>query len=135
MRLVDRIVAEDLPPPLLAALRDALQAVSGASGFATLEQDLVDGLFDRAELGDVEPAPLDDLWPHAELVLTVALTLAVADGHYGVEEARVDAVRRERILDTPPEQEFDDLAFLAAAALRVPVVLINFVDQIGRAHV
>ena len=89
MRLVDRIVAEDLPPPLLAALRDALQAVSGASGFATLEQDLVDGLFDRAELGDVEPAPLDDLWPHAELVLTVALTLAVADGHYGVEEARV----------------------------------------------
>ena len=50
------------------------------------------------------------------------------DAPAAAEAARVEAVRDERILDTPPGQVFDDLASLAAAALRVPVVLINFVD-------
>ena len=35
-----------------------------------------------------EEAPFEALWPHAELFLTAALTVAVADGQYIVEEAR-----------------------------------------------
>lgn len=89
MRLVDRIEGSGLTPSELAAFRDVLESVSGAGGYTTVERALVAGLFERAELDDVEPASFDELWPHAELVITAALTLAVSDGNYGVEEARV----------------------------------------------
>jgi hypothetical protein len=54
-----------------------------------MEHALLADLFDRLVERDEPPAPLDDLWPHADLVLAAALTIAVADGSYGVEEARV----------------------------------------------
>lgn len=39
---------------------------------------------------DEEPAaPFEALWAHAELFLTACVTLAVADGEYRVEEARL----------------------------------------------
>ena len=44
------------------------------------------------------------------------------------EEARLAALRRYRILDTPPEQRFDDLALLASQICGTPMALITLVD-------
>src|SRR5262245_52186332 len=42
--------------------------------------------------------------------------------------ARLEALRRTRLLDTPPEEAFDRLTRLAAAVLHVPVALVSLVD-------
>jgi PAS domain S-box-containing protein len=42
---------------------------------------------------------------------------------------RVAALSRYRILDTPPDIAFDDLAHLAAALCRAPIAVITFIDQ------
>ena len=44
------------------------------------------------------------------------------------EAGRLAALRDYGILDSPPEQAFDDLARLAAETCGVPVALISFVD-------
>src|SRR5688572_7979124 len=44
------------------------------------------------------------------------------------EEARLAALRRYRILDTAPEQRFDDLALLASQICGAPMALITLVD-------
>jgi PAS domain S-box-containing protein len=44
------------------------------------------------------------------------------------ESSRLDALRRYAILDTLPEQEFDDLTRLAALICGTPVALVSFVD-------
>ena len=43
------------------------------------------------------------------------------------ESARLDALRRYDILDTPPEVPFDDLATLAAHLCDAPIALVSFV--------
>ena len=45
------------------------------------------------------------------------------------EEARLGALARYAVLDTPPEQAFDDLARLAALVCATPMAQINFVDR------
>ena len=45
------------------------------------------------------------------------------------EAARIDALREYRILDTLPEQEFDDLTLLAAQICGTPVALVTLVDE------
>lgn len=44
------------------------------------------------------------------------------------EQARLAALRRYRILDTEPEQRFDDLALLASQICGAPMALITLVD-------
>ncbi|MBA3442149.1 MAG: PAS domain S-box protein, partial [Pyrinomonadaceae bacterium] len=44
------------------------------------------------------------------------------------EAARLEALRKYQILDTLPEQAFDDLTFLAAQTCDAPVALISFID-------
>ncbi|QMS91392.1 PAS domain S-box protein [Nostoc edaphicum CCNP1411] len=44
------------------------------------------------------------------------------------ESARLEALRQYQILDTPPEEAFDDLAFLAAQICNTPIALINLID-------
>src|SRR5512141_3149564 len=44
-------------------------------------------------------------------------------------EARLEALRRTSLLDSPPEEAFDRLTRLAAAILRVPVALVSLVDS------
>jgi anti-sigma regulatory factor (Ser/Thr protein kinase) len=45
------------------------------------------------------------------------------------EEARLAALRRYRILDTAPEQRFDDLTLLASQICDTPMSLISLVDS------
>jgi PAS domain S-box-containing protein len=45
------------------------------------------------------------------------------------EQARLDALERYAVLDTPPEQAFDDIARLAALVCDTPMAQINFVDS------
>jgi anti-sigma regulatory factor (Ser/Thr protein kinase) len=44
------------------------------------------------------------------------------------ETARLDALGRYRILDTAPEQRFDDLALLASHICDAPIALVTLVD-------
>jgi hypothetical protein len=44
------------------------------------------------------------------------------------EPGRVEALRSYRILDTPPEERFDDLAPLAAYVCGTPIGLIGLID-------
>lgn len=45
------------------------------------------------------------------------------------EESRLKALARYKILDTPPEEEFDDLAKLAAYVCGTPIALVSLVDE------
>jgi anti-sigma regulatory factor (Ser/Thr protein kinase) len=45
------------------------------------------------------------------------------------EAARVAALRRYRILDTDPEQAFDDLALLASYVCQAPIAYISLLDE------
>jgi len=45
------------------------------------------------------------------------------------ETARLAALRRYRILDTEPEQAFDDLTLLASQVCGTPIALITLVDE------
>jgi PAS domain S-box-containing protein len=45
------------------------------------------------------------------------------------EEARLDALRRYAILDTEPEQDFDDLTRLAAQICGTPIAVVSFIDE------
>lgn len=45
------------------------------------------------------------------------------------DPARLDALRRLRMLDTPPEEAFDRLTRLAARTLEAPVALVNLIDD------
>jgi PAS domain S-box-containing protein len=44
------------------------------------------------------------------------------------EQGRIAALRSYDVLDTPPEQEFDNIARLAADICNAPIAFINFVD-------
>src|SRR5205823_11035245 len=44
------------------------------------------------------------------------------------EEARLEALRDYDVLDTPPEQAFDDLARLASYICGTPVAMVSLVD-------
>lgn len=45
------------------------------------------------------------------------------------EPDRLEALRRTCILDTPPEDAYDDLARLAAFVCNVPIALVSLVDE------
>lgn len=45
------------------------------------------------------------------------------------EPARLEALRRFEILDTPPDGAFDHLTAVAAALLRVPIAIVSLVDH------
>ncbi|ALF53453.1 ATPase [Nostoc piscinale CENA21] len=48
---------------------------------------------------------------------------------YHQEQARLEALRRYQILDTEPEQAYDNLARLAAFICGTSIALVNFIDE------
>ncbi len=123
-RLVHRIAAAGLTPEAARTFADGLRAVAG--------QDLAEGSAKAALItrlmGAVaqapDTAPLEALWPHAELFLQACVTVAVADGQYRVEEARAVSQLAHRLgfsarqLARLEEQLFADLQ--ARGASRLP---------------
>ena len=53
----------------------------------------------------------------------------VSERDIGAEEARLAALRRYEILDTPPEETFDRITRLVRAVLRVPMAVVSLVDR------
>jgi len=45
------------------------------------------------------------------------------------DTARLEALARYQILDTPPEEQFDDITQLCADSLNVPIALVSLVDR------
>ena len=56
------------------------------------------------------------------------MSIAMTQAANVAEEARLDALRGYRILDTPAEAGFDDLVLVAKALCRTPVALVSLVD-------
>lgn len=51
----------------------------------------------------------------------------MADSSY--ESRRLACLRKYAILDTPPEEEFDDLASVAALVCGTPIALVSLIDE------
>lgn len=49
--------------------------------------------------------------------------------HHAAEAARLEALSELGILDTPPEQSFDDLTWLASQMCQAPIALVSIVDE------
>jgi hypothetical protein len=115
MRIADRIEMSGMPTEVLATFREGLAEVVAAGGFSSMEHEVLRGLFARIIDGDVEPAPFEDLWPWAELFVSACVYVAVCDGAYGVEEARIVGVMARRLgfgagdLARIEERVFEDL--------------------------
>ena len=45
------------------------------------------------------------------------------------EQARLDALREQHVLDTPPEDRFDRITAMAAAYFDVPIALVSLIDS------
>lgn len=96
-RLSTRIRAAALAPDVARTFAEGLKQVMGedpADGTtkAALVARLRSALQDPDAGGtgwEAEPAPFEALWPHGELFLTACITIAVADGEYRIEEARL----------------------------------------------
>jgi PAS domain S-box-containing protein len=54
---------------------------------------------------------------------------SIANGPDWTEEERLEALAQSGLLDTPPEQAFDDIVMLVKAICRVPVALVSLVDS------
>lgn len=46
-----------------------------------------------------------------------------------METERLKVLHHYRVLDTPPEDDFDDIIFLASEICEVPICLISFIDE------
>jgi serine/threonine protein kinase len=119
--LLEQIVKEE-PPPLAEAAPDVPPAL-----VAIVERAMAKKPEDRfsstRELRDALTAIQQQLSP-ADQTLTDLLGVLPDD-----ESGRLAAVARFEILDTEPEQEFDDLALLASQVCGTPFALISFVDR------
>ncbi len=59
-------------------------------------------------------------------LITKILIMKALDNN---ETARLEALREYQILDTEPEEAYDNIAHLAAFICGAPIVLVNFIDE------
>jgi GAF domain-containing protein len=57
------------------------------------------------------------------------LSDAISDVPSWTEEDRLEALAQSGLLDTPPEQAFDDIVLLVKTICQVPVALVSLVDS------
>jgi len=57
------------------------------------------------------------------------MEVAIAAAPPSIEAARIAALNRYAILDTEPEQSFDDLVILAAYVCKTPMAMLSLVDE------
>ncbi|MCK6502929.1 hypothetical protein L6R53_05955 [Myxococcota bacterium] len=89
MKLSARITALELSAPLQRRFRQVLAELAASDGEVNAaEARLIDRLAPPPVDDTVEPAPLQGLWKHAEVLVEACLFVAVCDGEYCVEEAR-----------------------------------------------
>lgn len=98
MRLIHRIAAAGLSAPVARTFAEKLAEVASAKGgLDGNESALIQKLLGKYWTAEDEPATFEAIWPHAELFLTSCIYVAVADGHYDVEEARVVSAFAHRL--------------------------------------
>ena len=98
MRLVHRIAAAGLAAPVARTFAEKLAEVASAKGgIDGNEAALIQKLLGKYWTPDDSAAPFEAIWPVAELFLTSCIYVAVADGHYDVEEARVVSAFAHRL--------------------------------------
>ena len=61
--------------------------------------------------------------------LSIAMAQLTAAPRPDREPERLEALRRYRVLDTPPEEAFEDLAYLASHICGTPISLVSLVDS------
>ncbi len=95
-------------PKLTKRIRAAALSPAAARTFGAGLREITHGLEASAErdalisrlvgaLDDGPSAPFEALWPHAELYLTACVYVAVSDGQYRVEEARLISEHAHRL--------------------------------------
>lgn len=124
MRLTCRIADAGLAPSVSRTFANGLREVAAADGYVSdIEGKLISHLIDDFYGAELEAAPFEALWSCAELFLYACITVAVSDGPYDVEEARLISlfahrlgysVRRLSELETRVFQELKQAALLAA---------------------
>ena len=97
-RLSERIASAGLSPSVARAFAEGLREVAAAKGGVNGDElALIGRLFEGLWGPDTRLAPFESIWPHGELFLTACVYVAVADGHYDVEEARVVSAYAHRL--------------------------------------
>ena len=95
-RLRRRIREAELPPAVARTFRDSLERfLHDDDDDSSTRSAVVDRLI--APVEGVPLAPFDALYPHAELFLSACLTVAVVDGTYSVEDARLISAYAHRL--------------------------------------
>ena len=94
-RLRRRIREAELPPAVAAIFRDGLERFIPDDDDDSSRAAVVDRLI--APVDGAPLAPFDALYPHAELFLAACLTVAVVDGTYSVEDARLISAYAHRL--------------------------------------
>lgn len=90
MGLRDDIARVALTPALLRTLADALRQVAAADGPPKPEElRTIRDILGDASFQGPPPEPMEALWAHADLFIRGCVAVALVDGDYGVEEARV----------------------------------------------
>jgi hypothetical protein len=70
-----------------SCLRKLLIEVGSADGMLNVLEEKFLELIVPDE--DIEPAPIQELWTHSEIILTACVSMAVLGGRYPIEKARV----------------------------------------------
>lgn len=89
MGLRDDIRSAAMPPPVARRFAETLREVAAADGHVdSSELVAISSMIESFTQRNVEPAPLETLWPFRELLIRAAIYVAVIDGVYDVDEAR-----------------------------------------------
>ena len=98
VRLRRRLSSARIGPSVRRRMEIELERLAqiDGQGFDPDEAALIDSMLGEVS-SDVEAAPFDALWAHAQVFLSACLTVAVADGRYSVEQARHVSILDNRL--------------------------------------